>query len=125
MLGAFRTVSKSGWIAACAMLLAAGICSAQGESKPAPTSVYAKWSRGPSRDPKVFPIAVWLQRPEDARLYQEAGVNTYVGLWGGPTEKQLSDLKAAGMNVVCEMNEVGKRHLDDPTIIGWMHGDEP
>jgi hypothetical protein len=29
------------------------------------------------------------------------------------------------MKLICDQNEVGLRHLDDPTIIGWMHGDEP
>jgi hypothetical protein len=34
-------------------------------------------------------------------------------------------LKNAGMTVICHQNEVGLKHIDDPTIIGWMHGDEP
>jgi hypothetical protein len=29
------------------------------------------------------------------------------------------------MKVICHQNEVGLRQIDDPTIIGWMHGDEP
>src|SRR2546423_14387152 len=29
------------------------------------------------------------------------------------------------MRVICEQNDVGLRHRDDPTIAGWMHGDEP
>jgi len=29
------------------------------------------------------------------------------------------------MKVICEQNAVGLKHLDDPTIAGWMHGDEP
>jgi hypothetical protein len=88
-------------------------------------SPYTKWSRGPSSDPSFFPIAVWLQSPSRAAAYREAGINTYVGLWRGPTEAQLADLKTAGMKVICDPNEVGLKHLDDPTIIGWMHGDEP
>ncbi len=89
------------------------------------TSPYAKWSHGPSTDPAFFPIAVWLQSPANAERYRQAGINTYVGLWRGPTEEQLAKLKAAGMRLVCDQNQVGLRHLDDPTIIGWMHGDEP
>jgi hypothetical protein len=27
--------------------------------------------------------------------------------------------------VICEQNEIGLRHLEDVTIIGWMHQDEP
>jgi hypothetical protein len=48
-----------------------------------------------------------------------------VGLWRGPTEEHLADLKKAGMKVICHQNKVGLRHVDDPTIVGWMHGDEP
>jgi hypothetical protein len=86
---------------------------------------YVKWANGPSRDAGFFPIAVWLQNPSKAGQYRDAGFNTYVGLWRGPTEKQLAELKKAGMKVICHQNEVGLKHIDDPTIIGWMHGDEP
>ena len=88
-------------------------------------SPYVKWKNGPSHDANFFPIAVWLQNPSNAKKYQSAGFNTYVGLWRGPTEKQLAELKKAGMKVICHQNEVGLKHIDDPTIIGWMHGDEP
>ncbi len=90
-----------------------------------PPSSYAKWEHGPSRDPNFFPIAVWLQNPQNASRYREAGINTYVALWNGPTESQLAALKAAGMKVICHQNAAARQHLDDPTIIGWMHGDEP
>jgi hypothetical protein len=86
---------------------------------------YAKWSRGPSADAGFFPIAVWLQDPVKAGRYREAGINLYVGLWKGPTEEQLGRLKEAGMAVICEQNAVGLAHIEDPTIVGWMHGDEP
>ena len=97
----------------------------QGRKLPTNSSPYAKWSHGPSSDPTFFPLAVWLQDPANAERYRQAGFNTYVGLWEGPTEEQLARLKRAGMKVICEQNEVALRHLDDPTIIGWMHGDEP
>ena len=29
------------------------------------------------------------------------------------------------MQVICDQNAVGLAHKDDPTIVGWMHGDEP
>jgi hypothetical protein len=86
---------------------------------------YAKWSRGPAADKGFFPIAVWLQNPAKAAQYREAGFNLYVGLWKGPTEDQLRLLKQAGMSVICHQNQVGLAHADDPTIVGWMHGDEP
>jgi hypothetical protein len=94
----------------------------KGEEK---KTAYGKWENGPSSDPRFFPIAVWLQAPSRAKAYAAAGINVYVGLWKGPTEAQLADLKSAGMKVICAQNEVGLKHLDDPTIIGWMHGDEP
>ena len=49
----------------------------------------------------------------------------YIGLWNGPTEADLAELKKAGMPLICDQNAVGLAHKDDPTIIGWMHGDEP
>lgn len=86
---------------------------------------YAKWSHGPSADKGFFPIAVWLQDPAKAGRYHEAGFNIYVGLWRGPTEEQLKRLKEAGMSVICDQNKVALAQKDDPTIVGWMHGDEP
>jgi len=91
----------------------------------APTSPYVKWENGPSHNVDFFPIAVWLQNPGKAKTYKQAGFNTYIGLWKGPTEQQLAELKKAGMKVICHQNEVGLKHVDDPAIIGWMHGDEP
>ncbi|MCC7264766.1 MAG: hypothetical protein IT369_19795 [Candidatus Latescibacteria bacterium] len=95
------------------------------EVPPMPTSPYAPWTRGPSTDPDYFPIGVWLQDPSNAARFKEAGINVYVGLWEGPTEEQLAGLQAAGMSVICAQNAVGLKHLADPTIIAWMHGDEP
>lgn len=89
------------------------------------SSPYVKWQNGPSHSADFFPIAVWLQNPARASRYRRAGFNTYVGLWRGPTEQQLKDLKAAGMKVICHQNKVALKSLDNSTIIGWMHGDEP
>jgi hypothetical protein len=86
---------------------------------------YERWSNGPSSDPGFFPIAVWLQVPANAKRYREAGINVYVGLWRGPTEEQLSDLKAAGMRVICSQKEAAIDSPNAEVIIGWMHGDEP
>ena len=97
-----------------------GLCAVGGE-----LGSSRKWPNGPPADPAFFPIAVWLQAPANAERYKKAGFNTYVGLWEGPTEAQLATLKKAGMRVICEQNEVSLRHLEDPTIVGWMHGDEP
>ena len=86
---------------------------------------YAQWENGPPHGADFFPIAVWLQNPGNAKRYRQAGINTYVGLWRGPTEEQLAELKKAGMKVICHQNKTALKHIDDPMIIGWMHGDEP
>lgn len=88
-------------------------------------SPYARWSHGPDAGQDFFPIAVWLQDPSKAARYKAAGINLYIGLWRGPTDEQLAQLKQAGMRVICSQNEAGLRHVDDATIAGWMHGDEP
>jgi hypothetical protein len=79
----------------------------------------------PLTDPNFFPIAVWLQSPAKAAEYKAAGINLYVGLWRGPTDQQLAELKRNGIHVICSQNSVGLAHKDDPTIVAWMHGDEP
>lgn len=88
-------------------------------------TAFAPWQNGPPADPGYFPIAVWLQQAKNAARYKTAGINLYVGLWQGPTEQQIADLTREGMPVICEQNEVGLSHLQDPIIVGWMHGDEP
>jgi len=87
--------------------------------------LFARRQYGLPSDPGYFPISVWLQSPSNAARYKAAGINLYIGLWEGPTEEQLAALKKAGMPVICEQNAVGLAHKADPTIIGWMHGDEP
>jgi hypothetical protein len=88
-------------------------------------NAYVSWKNGPPKDPNYFPIAVWLQAPKNAPKYKAAGINLFVGLWKGPTERQLAELTSAGMQVICAQNAVGRKHVDDATIVGWMHGDEP
>ncbi len=100
----------------------AGVCS---EPPEAPRAPYGTWKNGPPSGADYFPIAVWLQDPRNASKYKEAGINLYVGLWKGPTAAQLDGLRAAGMSVICSQNQVGLAHRSDPTIVGWMHGDEP
>jgi len=89
------------------------------------TSPYVKWENGPLHSADFFPVAVWLQNPARASRYRRAGFNTFVGLWRGPTQNQLEQLKAAGMKVICHQNKLALKYIDDPIIIGWMHGDEP
>ena len=96
---------------------------------------YAAYRAGPSHSkaPGIaqgadfFPIAVWLQDAKYARRYKQAGINLYIHQWKGPTAKQLITLKAAGMPLICHMNEVALADIKngDSIIVGWMHGDEP
>ncbi len=110
-------------------LLASTAMTAFSATNANPTSTRAtqegRWTAGLWSEPGFFPLALWLQDPANADPYRNAGFNAYVGLWKGPTEAQLAALKKAGMRVICEQNEVGLRHRDDPAIIGWMQGDEP
>ena len=86
---------------------------------------YREWENGPSKSAEYFPIAVWLQDPALAKTYKEAGINLFVGLWKGPTEKHLDQLKAAGMPVICHQNKVGLTSEDNDIIVGWLQMDEP
>jgi hypothetical protein len=86
------------------------------------TSPYAAWKNGPSPAADYFPIAVWLQAPANAAKYHAIGINTYVGLWRGPTEAQLAQLEKNGISVFCGFNP---KLVDSKTAVGWMHGDEP
>jgi len=99
-------------------------CSQAGDDK-VPGTPYAQWKNGPPADSSYFPIAVWLQSPNNAPRYKAAGINLFIGLWEGPTEEQLAELTKHGMPVVCAQNDVGLAHIGDPIIVGWMHGDEP
>lgn len=76
-------------------------------------------------DDSFFPIAVWLQNPANAKRFQAAGINLYVGLWNGPTAEHLNQLQKAQMPVICDQNVVGLANRTNPIIAGWMHGDEP
>ena len=76
-------------------------------------------------NPAFFPIAVWLQAPANAPAYRAAGINTFVGLWEGPTDAQLDDLHKAGMLVVCAQNQIALNHPARSNILDWMHRDEP
>ena len=83
------------------------------------------FSNGFSDSQDYFPIGVWLQNTRDAGAYAAMGVNTFVGLWQGPTEGQLAELAKAGMYAIAEQNEVGLTSPNAHVIKAWMHGDEP
>jgi hypothetical protein len=80
---------------------------------------------GPLADEKFFPLAVWLQNPANASKYAAAGINVYVALSRRAGDEQFAELKRSGIYVVCGQNERTLARKDDPTIIAWMHGDEP
>ena len=80
---------------------------------------------GPLADENFFPLAVWLQSPRNAERYKDLGINTYVALWRGPTDEQLDALDKAGMYAVCGQSERSLKFRERPTILGWMHDDEP
>jgi hypothetical protein len=96
-----------------------------GCADPAPPGGRPQWSHGIPASENDFPIAVWLQDPRNARRYRDAGINLYVGLWKGPTSQQLTQLEKAGMRVICAQTQFGLEQRDNPTIVGWMHDDEP
>src|SRR3954465_12417417 len=116
---------RSARLAIVALLCLTGagpLSAAEALASPSP---YARWTKGPSSDPSFFPIAVWLQNPKNATRYKAAGINVFVAVRRGPTEAQLQSLKEAGVQLLCSQNSTGLSNKNNPTIIGWMHGDEP
>jgi hypothetical protein len=97
---------------------------AQTRSRAAPEGPPA-YANGFPQDPSFFPIGVWLQSPSRAPAYKAMGINTFVGLWEGPTEEQLSALAGSGMYAVAAQNEVGLTSPHRNVIRAWMHEDEP
>lgn len=110
---------------ACGLLVTAICAWTQPVTDRAPGLADLGWTNSPWADPSFFPIAVWLQSPANAERYKAAGINTYVGLWRGPTAEQLRALQTAGMRVVCSQNTFALSNLASPVILAWMHGDEP
>ncbi len=104
---------------------ASSALAADAETYATPRKGPQSWHFGPSTDPGYFPLGVWAQNTRDAREYAELGVNFYLSLPGGPNQQQLQQLKAAGLRTICHQNEFGLQNLENPVIMGWMHGDEP
>ena len=112
-----------------ALAALATLASLAGLASPLAAQQFAK---ARPKNPKFFPMAVWLQSPRNAQRYQDIGVNLYVGLHNdlhndlnnGPTVAQLQALDRAKMPVICHQNAIGLAHKGD-TIVAWMHGDEP
>jgi hypothetical protein len=86
---------------------------------------YQQWSNGVQFDNNTFPVAVWLQSPDNIQEYKDIGINLFIGLWDGPTESQLQTLKSEEMIVIAEQNETGLNSINNDIIKGWSHIDEP
>ncbi len=91
----------------------------------AATLARADYPNGFPSDPGFFPIGVWLQSPARALAYKAIGINTFVGLWKGPTEGQLAVLAKFNMFVVAGQNEVGMHSVNRGIIKAWLLSDEP
>jgi hypothetical protein len=76
-------------------------------------------------DPDFFPIGVWLQSPARAPNYKAIGINTFVGLYDGPTEQQLAQLARQHMFAVAGQNDVGLNSVNRHIIKAWLQQDEP
>jgi hypothetical protein len=84
-----------------------------------------KYPNGFPTDPSFFPIGVWLQSPAKALEYKAIGINTFVDLWNGPTEKDLADLAKYGMYLVGTQNDIALSSPNRAVVKGWLHDDEP
>src|SRR4051812_19713808 len=73
--------------------------------------------KGLPQTSEFFPMVVWLQATTNAGRYREIGINTYVGLWRGPTEEQLDALDRAGIRLICGQNARSLAFRDRPTIV--------
>jgi hypothetical protein len=90
-----------------------------------PVPAAAHYANGFPTDPGFFPLGVWLQSPKNAASYQAIGINTFVGLWEGPTEVQLAALAGHGMFAVAAQNEIGLGSANRGVIKAWLQEDEP
>jgi hypothetical protein len=82
-------------------------------------------TNGLPSDPSFFPLGVWLQNPSRASAYKAIGINTFVGLWQGPTESELTQLAGEGMLLIVEQNEAALNSANGKIIRAWMQKDEP
>jgi hypothetical protein len=90
-----------------------------------PVAAESAFRNGFPADRSFFPIGVWQQWPGRAPSYQAIGINTFVGLYEGPTEEQLAELAKHGMFAIAEQNDIGLASANGGVIKGWIQGDEP
>ena len=87
------------------------------------TNARGNYPNGFPTDPDFFPIGVWLQAPSRAPAYKTIGINTFAGLWKGPTEQQLATLSKYDMFVITSQNDIGLHSINNGIIRGWLHDD--
>lgn len=83
------------------------------------------YQNGFPNNPSFFPVGVWLQSPGRAPNYKALGINTFIGLWKGPTAEQLAELAKHEMFVVAGQNDAGLSSVHRKLIKGWLQDDEP
>jgi hypothetical protein len=78
-------------------------------------------------DPNFFPIAVWCQTPEsNGARYKAIGVNTFVCLYNGTTDSNMSSLSSQGMYAINDQDSVGLTDQYASTVMkAWLQPDEP
>jgi hypothetical protein len=76
-------------------------------------------------DADFFPIGVWAQSPGRAASYKAIGINTFVGLYEGPTEQQLAALAQQNMFAVAAQTDIGLNSVNRHVIKAWLQADEP
>ena len=84
-----------------------------------------EFANGFPADEKFFPIGVWLQNTRNAAAFSAIGINTYIGLWQGPTEDQLSELGRLGLHAIVEPAPKASSLPSAHVIRAWLQADEP
>ena len=84
-----------------------------------------EFANGFPADEKFFPIGVWLQNTRNAAAFSAIGINTYIGLWQGPTEDQLAELGRLGLHAIVEPAPKASSLPSAHVIRAWLQADEP
>jgi len=67
---------------------------------------------------------VWLQDPSLTSEYKAIGINTFVGIWDGPTQAQIDQFANSGVWVVSSQNSLAVAD-NPPSFVAWAQPDEP
>ena len=117
-MGSLRQLAGAGLMAA---LLAAWPSPTLAQQAPHPP----RFANGFPEQPTFFPIAVWLQSPHNAAAYRAIGINTYIGLWEGPTAAQLAELQRHGLHLILKQTPAALALPNAHVIRAWIQPDEP